>query len=159
MQQALIESFKRNIAAAAGVMAAAVIAFAFAVIAIVYAWQALAAWLGPRTGMVAALLICAGLAALVAVILIVVLYRSARRQAGGDSATPEPGTGDQAFQIGLLVAEQLRQSVKDNPMKATLGAGLLGLVLGANPRLARAFVDYSKELTQAHGDRPDVPKQ
>ena len=152
-----MESFKRNIAAAAGAIIAAVVAFVFAVIAIVYLWQALAAWLGPQTGMLAAWLICAGLATLVAALLIVLLYRSARRQGGGNATAPEPGTGDQAFQIGLLVAEQLRQSVKENPMKATMAAGILGLVLGANPRLARAFVDYSKELTQARDIPPGSP--
>ncbi|GAB4148566.1 MAG: hypothetical protein Tsb0016_19630 [Sphingomonadales bacterium] len=152
-----MDSFKRNIAAAAGAIVAAVIAFAFAVIAIVYLWQALAAWLGPQTGMVVALLICAGLAALAAAILIILLFRSARQPGGESGRAAEPGTGDQAFQIGLLVAEQLRHSVQENPMKATLAAGVLGLVLGANPRLARAFVDYSKQLTQARDNGPGSP--
>lgn len=149
MHGVLVGPVKKNIAAAAGLIVTGAIAFGFAVIGLVYLWQALAAWLTPQTGLTVALLICAGAALAIALLLGALMYRASQKGPAGkeaDTADPTLAASEQAFHLGLMAVDALRGKVRENPAKATLIAAAAGVVLGANPKLARAFVDFSKEV-------------
>ena len=51
------------------------------------------------------------------------------------------------LKIGLLAADAARAFVNKNPQKSVLIGLATGIVLGANPDLARALVKTSKKLT------------
>ncbi len=139
----IVESIRKALGGTVGYLIAGSIALAFAIIGLAFLWQGLEAWLAPHIGATAALFAVGGLALVIAglVILIAYLVLKPRR-------TPKPESIEaleqQALELGLMTVETLREQVRANPGKAALIALAAGTVLGANPRLARAFIDVTR---------------
>jgi len=148
MPSPIAEAGKSCLLAALGFLVAGAAVATLSIIGLVFIWQALQAWLVTEVGTVGALLI-SGTAALLAAFCVLLAIHRSRRARRPIAADRETAASQHAFALGLLAIEALRAKVKANPGKAAVIAAIAGAVLGANPRLARAFVQLAKQLESA----------
>ena len=152
MQDRLIEAVKKGLAGVLAYIMAGLAATVIAFIGLFFLFKGLAAWLVPEFGVAGAYLIAGAGAFLVAAILALLMYLVGRSSSGQKTEDPAPGAEEQAFELGMMGVNLLRDQVKAHPGKSTLLALVGGVVLGANPNLARSLVEVAKQLENSGED-------
>lgn len=153
MRDSLIGTAKKGLTGMLGYIFAGLVAAVFALMGIFFLWQGLATRLVPEMGVPGAFAVSGGLALLLAGFIALGIYLVARRGSPDHRSTPEQETSEQALELGFMAVDVLRDQVKAHPGQATLVALVAGAVLGANPQLARTFVDATRHLGKLDKNR------
>ncbi len=145
MKSTLLNLAAKNMGDVMGYLVAAILVAMMIFLGLGFLGYGVYLWLLPQLGLQSAAFLTGGLVLLVALLVACVACIAFREKTGSSpSSSPERDLGQ--LETGMIAAEFIREQVKANPAQAAIIALVGGAALGANPKLARMFIDMVNKI-------------